>query len=326
MQYYYHPDHLGSSRYITNLDGEIVQHVEYVPFGEVFIEERNNSWNTPYLFNGKELDEETGLYYYGARYYNPRESVWLSVDPLAEKYPNVSPYAYTFQNPINYTDPTGMIPEDGAGDPPKRSWFGRNIIKPIEDFFKMRRTLRGESSSGVGVTGASVEVGEIEQTHDPETIAIWNAEDNYIGGEPFSGLAEVTTQGIQWLGEQITGSDVSEETANNIQLGTDIIVIASSKGKNIGRLGKQEKLRELANDLKLGKADRGWIKSEIRQVRNKNRKSIRNPPGKDLAHERGREAAKGYSYKHSKLQDRDLHRRQHKYDNVGRKNKERPIE
>ena len=63
MQYYYHPDHLGSSRYITNLDGEIVQHVEYVPFGEVFIEERNNSWNTPYLFNGKELDEETGLYY-----------------------------------------------------------------------------------------------------------------------------------------------------------------------------------------------------------------------------------------------------------------------
>jgi hypothetical protein len=46
--------------YITNLDGEIVQHVEYLPFGEVFIEERNNSWNTPYLFNSKELDEETG--------------------------------------------------------------------------------------------------------------------------------------------------------------------------------------------------------------------------------------------------------------------------
>ncbi len=80
LQFYYHPDHLGSSSYITNLDGAVVQHVEYVPFGEVFIEERNNTWNTPYLFNAKELDEETGLYYYGARYYNPRESVWLSVD------------------------------------------------------------------------------------------------------------------------------------------------------------------------------------------------------------------------------------------------------
>ena len=57
LQFYYHPDHLGSSSYITNLDGEVVQHIEYVPFGEVFIEERNNIWNTPYLFNAKEFDE-----------------------------------------------------------------------------------------------------------------------------------------------------------------------------------------------------------------------------------------------------------------------------
>jgi len=80
MQFYYHPDHLGSSSYITNLDGEVVQHIEYVPFGEVFIEERNNIWNTPYLFNAKEFDEETGLYYYGARYYDPRVSLWISTD------------------------------------------------------------------------------------------------------------------------------------------------------------------------------------------------------------------------------------------------------
>lgn len=84
MQSYYHPDHLGSSCYITNLDGEVVQHIEYVPFGEVFIEERNNIWNTPYPFNAKEFDEETGLYYYGARYYEPRVSLWMNVDRYAE--------------------------------------------------------------------------------------------------------------------------------------------------------------------------------------------------------------------------------------------------
>ena len=84
MQFYYHPDHLGSSSYITNLDGEVVQHIEYVPFGEVFVEERNNTWNTPYLFNAKEFDEETGLYYYGARYYEPRVSLWMNVDRYAE--------------------------------------------------------------------------------------------------------------------------------------------------------------------------------------------------------------------------------------------------
>ncbi len=78
LQFYYHPDHLGSSSYITNLDGEVMQHIEYVPLGEVFIEERNNTWNTPYLFNAKEFDEETGMYYYGARYYEPRLSLWMT--------------------------------------------------------------------------------------------------------------------------------------------------------------------------------------------------------------------------------------------------------
>ena len=107
MQFYYHPGHLGSSSYITNLDGEVAQHIEYVPFGEVFIEERNNTWNTPYLFNAKEFDEETGMYYYGARYYEPRLSLWMTVDPKMEKYQNVSAYVYCLNNPLKIIDPDG---------------------------------------------------------------------------------------------------------------------------------------------------------------------------------------------------------------------------
>ena len=107
MQFYYHPDHLGSSSYITNLDGEVVQHIEYVPFGEVFVEERNNTWNTPYLFNAKEFDEETGMYYYGARYYEPRLSLWMSVDSSAEEKPWLTIYCYTRNNPIILVDPDG---------------------------------------------------------------------------------------------------------------------------------------------------------------------------------------------------------------------------
>jgi len=84
-------------------------------------------------------------------------------------------------------------------------------------------------------------------------------------------------------------------------------------------------LKQLSNDPKIGKADKGWIKSEMNQISNGKRKTIRNPPGKDLAHERGREAAKGYSYEYSNLQNRKDHRNQHKYDNGGRKNKERPV-
>lgn len=109
LAYFYHSDHLGSTSYVTDANGEVSQHVEYVPFGEVFIEERNNTWNTPYLFNAKELDEETGLYYYGARYYDPRTSLWLSTDPMELKYPNVSTYVYCGNNPINRVDVDGKF-------------------------------------------------------------------------------------------------------------------------------------------------------------------------------------------------------------------------
>ena len=109
LQFFYHPDHLGSSSFITNLDGEIVQHIEYVPFGEVFIEERNSVWNTPYLFNAKEFDEETGMYYYGARYYEPRLSLWMSTDGQQEEYPNISSYTYSASSPVNYVDPDGNL-------------------------------------------------------------------------------------------------------------------------------------------------------------------------------------------------------------------------
>lgn len=65
------------------------------------------SLNNPFKFNGKELDSETGLYYYGARYYDPRISLFISVDPLAEQ--TMTPYQYTYQNSINLVDPTGNL-------------------------------------------------------------------------------------------------------------------------------------------------------------------------------------------------------------------------
>ena len=111
--YFYHPDHLGSSSYITDREGRITQHTEYIAFGELLFEEHSTSKTMPYLFNGKELDTETGLYYYGARYYDPKTSIFLNVDPLTEK--TMTPYAYTNNNPINLIDPTGMASED----PPK---------------------------------------------------------------------------------------------------------------------------------------------------------------------------------------------------------------
>ena len=107
-RYFYHSDHLGSSSLITDASGNVTQQLDYLPYGEVFLEKRSDvDYHTPYKFNGKELDEETGLYYYGARYYNPRLSIWYATDPLEEKYPNISSYAYCAGNPIKFVDYRG---------------------------------------------------------------------------------------------------------------------------------------------------------------------------------------------------------------------------
>lgn len=76
------------------------------------MEERNNSFSTNYLFNAKELDNETGLYYYGARYLDPSGAMWLSVDPLFEKYAGMSPYNYCAGNPVKLVDVDGRELKD----------------------------------------------------------------------------------------------------------------------------------------------------------------------------------------------------------------------
>ena len=104
--YWYHKDHLASSTQITDRNETVIHHIEYMPSGEQFSEQRDN-WATPYKFNGKELDAETGLYYYGARYYTPEIGIWLSVDPLSDKYPHQSNYMYCSGRLVNVIDPDG---------------------------------------------------------------------------------------------------------------------------------------------------------------------------------------------------------------------------
>ena len=105
--FFYHSDHLGSTSYITDAKANITQFDAYLPYGELLVDEHSSSEEMLYKFNGKELDEETGLYYYGARYMNPVTSLWYGVDPLAEKYHNVGGYVYCAENPIKYLDTDG---------------------------------------------------------------------------------------------------------------------------------------------------------------------------------------------------------------------------
>jgi len=109
--YIYHSDHLGSSAFLTDASGDPTQHLQYLPFGEPFIEQRTiTSYYTLYTFSAKERDTETGYSYFGARYYDADISVWLSVDPMSDKGPGVSPYNYSFNRPVVFVDPDGEWP------------------------------------------------------------------------------------------------------------------------------------------------------------------------------------------------------------------------
>ena len=105
--FFYHSDHLGSTSYITDDHANITQYDAYLPYGELLVDEHSSSEDMPYKFNGKEMDAETGLYYYGARYMNPVASIWYGVDPLAEKYVTTSGFVYTLNNPVKFIDVDG---------------------------------------------------------------------------------------------------------------------------------------------------------------------------------------------------------------------------
>lgn len=106
--FYCHTDHLGSASWITDSHAEPIQYIHYTPFGELIANQRVSNYNERFKFTGKERDEESQYDFFGARYFWSAFTHWLSVDPLSDKYPNISAYAYCSWNPINKIDPDGM--------------------------------------------------------------------------------------------------------------------------------------------------------------------------------------------------------------------------
>ena len=100
--FFYHPDHIGSTAVVTDLSGAVVARNEYYPYGRVRYAERAG-FDPAYAFTGAELDAETGLVALGARSLDPVTGRFVSVDPVL-----ADPYAYGWNNPLRFTDVTGM--------------------------------------------------------------------------------------------------------------------------------------------------------------------------------------------------------------------------
>ena len=164
--FFYHSDHLGSTSYITDDHANITQYDAYLPYGELLVDEHSSSEELPYKFNGKQFDDETGLYYYGARYMNPVTSLWYGVDPLAEKYVATGGYVYTLDNPVRLIDPNvnwswpwergSLIEYRGNGV------FGiriENFSKTMQSNFK--RANNNPANWRPGELGINTEIGKI---------------------------------------------------------------------------------------------------------------------------------------------------------------------
>ncbi|MFZ3255446.1 MAG: RHS repeat-associated core domain-containing protein, partial [Syntrophales bacterium] len=109
---YYHTDHLGSSSIVTNASGTKVEELYYYPYGATRV--NTGSVNVKHKYTGQEEDAETGLYYYGARYYDPTIGRFISADTIVQApgYPQtLNRYSYAGNNPIIYTDPSGHFIE-----------------------------------------------------------------------------------------------------------------------------------------------------------------------------------------------------------------------
>ena len=272
-QYYYHSDHLGSASMISDYKGDEYQRIEYTPYGETWVEKTQNTGLEflPYKFTAKELDEETGLYYYGARYLDPKYSMWISTDPAlgeyipkapineeAKRYNQTLPgmggvfnhinsnlYHYAGNNPVKYTDPDGRFLHIVIG-----AAIGGTVAAAVSaatQYAKDGKIDRnkvllaaaggaisgGLAASGVGLVGQVLVNGCISLTQDAVTQFVF--EDKNLSDADYLelGMSFVTGCAAGWLGGK--GADSSH-------------IMASSTRQLLHRMGNAFKYKS-GNDL-----------------------------------------------------------------------------
>ena len=220
--FFYHSDHLGSANWVTNSQGQAVQYIHYMPYGELWENQQAFEYDERFKFTGKERDTETGYDYFGARYYLSLLGIWLSPDPLLDKYPSISSYAYCKWNPLKYMDPNGKLVWPVL---PKYNGYGRRH----ENNYGAPRP-NGRTHAGVDINhtgGGNTDLGApIIATHDGVVVSI-----KTIGnGDKDAGGNRITI--VSGDGSVSTSYMHLDMISNNMQEGSIV-----QEGQQIGTMG-----------------------------------------------------------------------------------------
>ena len=206
---FYHPDHLGSTDLVTNSSGDIVEETTYKPYGEVI-----DGGESKFLYNSKELDMNTGMYYYEARYYDPLFRYFTQPDENIPEIYNPSDlnrYIYVRNNPYKYVDPTGEVAlqigaEASAG---LGGFFGIGSVGVVLVYGDRGFQHGYYKSSGVGATtggtfGAGAEFILTPSAQNPQDVRGETFDISFGGGE---------------LVHLSGGTSLSKKSSDNIQQG-----------------------------------------------------------------------------------------------------------
>jgi len=267
-----------------------------------------------YKFTSKERDSESQLDYFGARYYSNAMGRFITPDWAAKA--TAVPYA-EFADPQSLNQysyvrniPTGAVDFDGHDGcctavleelehlVNEGMAEGRKMIDAIKPAAPL--VAAGPVAAGLGALAApSLGAMYLVATNPP----VQNTPDNS------------PNMILDALNPTYQPAPPAQGQSQEIEHAPELPPAAGGAGQQgNGRGGKQERLKDLGKDDKVSSADRGEIKRDQNQIQRGTRSTIRVPGNKDLAHRRGKEARKGYGYKHSDLQNKDLHRLQHKHE------------
>ncbi|KIA95235.1 hypothetical protein OC25_07950 [Pedobacter kyungheensis] len=225
-------DHLGNVRYtfqVTNGSIEPLQKDDYYAFGK-----RKTSFqgsvDNKYLYNGKELQEELGQYDYGARFYDPVIGRWNTPDLLAELAPSLSPFRYSYNNPINFTDELGLFESrKEAREYRKEHDISGRIKKDANGEYSIYDSKNGVSYSSGDDKGLGMDShpndGVIESTYvegksgfgKKDAYDVFGTGVGYVENVTWKGLSTAAKSKIAWdalkLVKNLTGYRVPVSTS-----------------------------------------------------------------------------------------------------------------